>query len=82
MYLSNVIQKLKVQVENMKKAIWRMNDEAFDCMEKAEKKRDMRYVLMVNRLKRDSDKMKGDKDKLEIDINELEKKKVDDVIIT
>ena len=75
MYLSNDIQKLKVQVENMKKAISRMNDEAFDCMEKAEKKGDMSYVLMGNRLKRDSDKMKGDKDKLERDINELELKR-------
>ena len=75
MYLSNDIQKLKVQVENMKKAISRMNDEGFDCMEKTEKKGDMSYVLMGNRLKRDSDKMKGDKDKLERDINELELKR-------
>ena len=44
-------------------------------MEKAEKKGDMSYVLMGNRLKRDSDKMKGDKDKLERDINELELKR-------
>ena len=51
-------------------------------MEKAEKKGDMSYVLMGNRLKHDSDKMKGDKDKLERGINELElkKKKVDDMI--
>ena len=74
-YLSNDIQKLKVQVENMKKAISRMNDEAFDCMEKVEKKGDISYVLMGNRLKRHSDKMKGDKDKLERDINELELKR-------
>ena len=63
LYLSNDIHKLKVQVENVKKAISRMNHEAFDCMEKAEKKGDMSYVLMGNRLKCDSDKMKGDKDK-------------------
>ena len=73
MYLSNDIQKLKVQVENMKKAILRVNDEAFDCTEKAEKKGDMSYVLMGNRLKRDSDKMK--EDKLERKINELELKR-------
>ena len=37
MILSNDIQKLKMQVENMKKTISRMNDEAFDCMEKVRK---------------------------------------------
>ena len=64
MYLFNDIQKPKVQVENVKKAILRMNDEAFDCMEKAGKKGEMSYVLMGNRLKRDKDKMKGDKDNI------------------
>ena len=46
MYLSNDIQKLKVEVENMKKAISRMNDEAFYCMENAERHKNLKDTLM------------------------------------
>ena len=75
MHLSNEIETLKGKVEQMSKGVAMMDAEFFECVEVAEKKHDISFVIKGNALKRKSDQTKEDTLKLESQIAELEMKK-------
>ena len=49
------IEKLKIKQKNLAKAIKLMETECFQCIELAERKDDMSFVIKENRLKRKSE---------------------------
>ena len=75
MHLSNEIETLKGKVEQMSKGVAMMDAEFFECVEVAEKKHDISFVIKCNALKRKSDQTEEDILKLENQIAELEMKK-------
>ena len=75
MHLSNEIETLKGKVEQMSKGVAMKDAEFFECVEVAEKKYDISFVIKGNALKRRSDQTKEDILKLENQLTELEMKK-------
>ena len=75
MHLSNEIETLKGKVEQMSKGVAVMDAQFFECVEVAEKKHDISFVIKGNALKCKSDQTKEDILKLENQIAELEIKK-------
>ena len=76
MHFSNEIETLKGKVEQMLKGVAIMNAEFFECVEVAEKKNDISFVIKGNALISKSDQTKEDTLKLENQIAEMKKRKL------
>ena len=76
MHITADIEELNQKIKIAKKAIEMMEKEVTECMELAEKKRDLSYVKKGNGLKRKSSETKQKVELLEKQIGELEKKVV------
>ena len=75
MHFSDEIETLKGKVEQISKGVAMMDAEFFECIEVAEKKHDISFVIKGNTLKCKSDQGKEDVLKLGNEIAELEMKK-------
>ena len=56
--ITDDIDKIKLQQKDLSKAITMMDTESNECMQLAEKKKDLSYVIKGNTLKRKSEKNK------------------------
>ena len=69
------IDKIKLQQKDLSKAITMMETESNECMQLAEKKKYLSYVIKGNELKRKSDQTKKELATLQIEIAKLEMKR-------
>ena len=73
--ITDDIDKIKLQQKDLSKAITMMDTESNECMQLAEKKKDLSYVIKGNTLKRKSEQTKKELATLQKEIAELEVKK-------
>ena len=69
------IDKIRLQQKDLSKAITMMETESNECMQLAEKKKDLSYVIKGNTLKRKSEQTNKQLATLQKEIVELEMKK-------
>ena len=69
------IVKIRLQQKDLSKAIAMMETESNECMQLAEKKKDLSYVIKGNTLKRKSEQTNKQLATLQKEIVELEMKK-------
>ena len=73
--ITDDIDKIKLQQKNIGKAITMMKTESNECMQLAEKKKNLSYVIKGNVLKRKSEQKKKELAFLQKEIAELKMKK-------
>ena len=73
--ITDDIDKIKLHQKDLSKAITMMETESNECMQLAEKKKYLSYVIKGNELKRKSEQTKKELATLQIEIAELEMKK-------
>ena len=73
--ITDDIDKIKLQQKNLSKTITMTETESNECMQLAEKKKDLSYVIKGNALKRKSEETRKELATLQKEIAELEMKK-------